>query len=286
MRNWIVLVAVLSLVLTAPALAQAPEGQEYTVKAGDELNKIAVEYLGDATKYPEIVDATNLKVEEDSSFTIIADPHVIEVGQKLWIPVQAKATPEPAAEPAEEAAPEPTAAPTEAAVLQVSKTQVIHYVPDVPKATEDGSCWTTSISTPTGWRCSVGNSIYDPCLVGTDGKTVVCGLTGPDEEPFALKLTDPLPAPDVPAGAQAMPYRLDLANGATCNFATGTVIPVGDDTVQYYCSDKYGVLSDIQKGTVWEATEVLTGDMGEDGKVQVEDSRTMAIAKVWYGKED
>ena len=50
MTKWIVLVAVLSLTLTAPALAQAPEGQEYTVKAGDELNKIAAEYLGDATK--------------------------------------------------------------------------------------------------------------------------------------------------------------------------------------------------------------------------------------------
>jgi LysM repeat protein len=282
MKKWIVLIAVLSLVLTASALAQAPEGQEYTVKAGDELNKIAAEYLGDATKYQEIVDATNLKVEEDSSFTIITDPHLIEVGQKLWIPVEATATAVSTAAPAEEAAPETA----EASVEEVSKTEVVYYVPEVPKTTQDGSCWTTSISTPTGWRCTVDNSIYDPCLVGTDGKTVVCGLTGTDEEPFALNLTEPLPAPDIPEGAQAMPYRLDLANGATCNFATGTVTPVGDDIVQYYCSDKYGVLSDIKKGTVWEATEVLTGDMSAEGKVEVKDSRTMAVAKVWYGPEE
>ena len=92
MKKWIVLIAVLSLLLAAPAMAQAPEGQEYTVKAGDELNKIAAEYLG---------DATNLKVEEDSSYPVITDPHVIEVGQKLWIPEKAVAAPEPTAAPTE-----------------------------------------------------------------------------------------------------------------------------------------------------------------------------------------
>ena len=97
MKKWIVLIAVLSLLLAAPAMAQAPEGQEYTVKAGDELNKIAAEYLG---------DATNLKVEEDSSYPVITDPDVIEVGQKLWIPEKAEAATEPTAAP--------TLAPTEA----------------------------------------------------------------------------------------------------------------------------------------------------------------------------
>ena len=100
-KKWIVLIAVLSLLLAAPAMAQSPEGQEYTVKAGDHLNKIAAEYLGDATKYPDIVDATNLKVKEDSSYTTITDPHVIEVGQKLWIPEKAVAVPEPTAAPTE-----------------------------------------------------------------------------------------------------------------------------------------------------------------------------------------
>ena len=99
MKKWIVFIAALSLLLVAPVMAQAPEGRESTVKVGDELNKIAAKYLGDPTKYPEIVDATNLKAKEDSSYTPITDPHVIEVGQKLWIPEEAGEGPEPTAAP-------------------------------------------------------------------------------------------------------------------------------------------------------------------------------------------
>jgi nucleoid-associated protein YgaU len=36
--------------------------------------------------YPVIVDATNAKAKEDSSFTEITNPDLIEIGQKLWIP--------------------------------------------------------------------------------------------------------------------------------------------------------------------------------------------------------
>lgn len=68
------------------AQAQAPAGEEYVVQADDWLSKIADKYYGNVLAYPAIVDATNAKAAEDSSFAVIDNPDLIEVGQKLWIP--------------------------------------------------------------------------------------------------------------------------------------------------------------------------------------------------------
>ena len=78
----------LSLVVSSmgTAHAQEPTGEEYVVQAGDWLAKIAREVYGDPLAYPAIVEATNARAAEDSSFAVIADPNLIEVGQKLWIP--------------------------------------------------------------------------------------------------------------------------------------------------------------------------------------------------------
>jgi carbonic anhydrase len=91
----ITLAVVLSMLLVSAASAAGPlpqeEGQAYTVQAGDWLSKIAEKYYGDVMAYPLIVEATNAKAKEDSSFATITDPDMIEVGQKLWIPVAAGA---------------------------------------------------------------------------------------------------------------------------------------------------------------------------------------------------
>jgi glyoxylase-like metal-dependent hydrolase (beta-lactamase superfamily II) len=65
---------------------QAPEGQEYIIQAGDTLSILADRFLGDTSAFQQIVEATNAKAGEDSSFAIINDPGLIEVGQKVWIP--------------------------------------------------------------------------------------------------------------------------------------------------------------------------------------------------------
>ncbi|MCB0176163.1 MAG: LysM peptidoglycan-binding domain-containing protein [Anaerolineae bacterium] len=87
------LLLVLLLVLTsAPVLAaparQTPDGEAYTVQAGDWLSKIAEKYYSDAQQYPSIIEATNAKAAQDPSFATINDPNLIEVGQKLWVPLQ------------------------------------------------------------------------------------------------------------------------------------------------------------------------------------------------------
>ena len=56
---------------------QAGEAQTYVVEAGDSLSKIAKEFYGDASRWPEIFEANKDQ---------ISDPNLIRVGQKLRIP--------------------------------------------------------------------------------------------------------------------------------------------------------------------------------------------------------
>jgi sugar lactone lactonase YvrE len=78
----------------APAEEEAPaagppaqaDGQEYVVQADDWLSRIAERFYGDVLSYTIIVEATNARAAEDSSFAVINNPDVIEIGQKLWIP--------------------------------------------------------------------------------------------------------------------------------------------------------------------------------------------------------
>ena len=68
----------------APAAAPAsntaqPNGQTYTVKAGDTLSKIAKELLGSANDYPKIFEANRDQ---------LSDPDKIKPGQVLKIPAR------------------------------------------------------------------------------------------------------------------------------------------------------------------------------------------------------
>jgi outer membrane biosynthesis protein TonB len=80
-----VLAASAPVKLTVTA-AEQEQGQIYIVQADDWLSKLALKFYSDMMQYPVIVEATNAKAREDSSFTIITNPDLIEIGQKLWIP--------------------------------------------------------------------------------------------------------------------------------------------------------------------------------------------------------
>jgi hypothetical protein len=82
----------------------------------------------------------------------------------------------------------------------VLQTNLVDYLPGVPSATQSGSCWTSSLVTDisSAYRCTVGNAISDPCLVADDGETLVCGVDPLGQtESFQLKLTEPLPEPEL-----------------------------------------------------------------------------------------
>lgn len=71
----------------APSAQNAPAcAQTYIVQKGDWLSTIALRYLGTASGYTTILDATNAAAKSDSSFATIANANRIEVGMKLCIP--------------------------------------------------------------------------------------------------------------------------------------------------------------------------------------------------------
>ncbi len=78
---------VLLAVFYNPVLAQAPAGQAYVVQPGDRLTSLAEQFLGDPQAYHSIVEATNAKAATDDSFTAIGNPNLLQVGQKLWLPI-------------------------------------------------------------------------------------------------------------------------------------------------------------------------------------------------------
>lgn len=89
MKRLILLLTIALLGLTfSPALAQAPEGKEYVVQAGDSLSAIAKKAYDNPQAFLAIVEATNAKAAGDASFAVIKDAKAILVDQKLWLSVQ------------------------------------------------------------------------------------------------------------------------------------------------------------------------------------------------------
>src|SRR5579871_3574392 len=61
-------------------------------------------------------------------------------------------------------------------------TQVIAYHPGAVATstrTASGSCWTNSIAASyrtDAWRCTIGNSIQDPCFAIASSTNLLCGV--------------------------------------------------------------------------------------------------------------
>ena len=73
-------------VMAAPGHQVIACEQDYIVPADDWLSKLAGKFYGDIFAYPAIVAATNLAAAADDSYTVIDNPDLIEIGQKLCIP--------------------------------------------------------------------------------------------------------------------------------------------------------------------------------------------------------
>jgi len=184
--------------------------------------------------------------------------------------------------PVEEATPVAEQTPS----ATITATQVITYVPGSPTGEpREGSCWTNSLAVwrEDAWRCTVGNDIFDPCFA-EDG-SVICGANPTTTTvSFALTLTEPLPAPEVPPDTANHAWLVELADGTVCEFATGATGGVGDERINYFCpssdpTQSVVILGDLQPGTVWMASwAVLTGSMPD---LTVLESAEMPIRTVW-----
>jgi glyoxylase-like metal-dependent hydrolase (beta-lactamase superfamily II) len=92
LQKSILMVVLLLLVVALPlSVAAQGGGEDYEIQAGDSLSKIAEAVYGDPQDFLAIVEATNQKAAEDDSYTTIADPAVISVGQKIYIPTAEEA---------------------------------------------------------------------------------------------------------------------------------------------------------------------------------------------------
>jgi len=74
---------------------EAPRDEIYTVKLGDILTQIALDELGDANRYPHIVEASEQTVQPDGDR--LTDPDRIEPGWRLTIPAVTPAPSKPVA---------------------------------------------------------------------------------------------------------------------------------------------------------------------------------------------
>jgi len=177
---------------------------------------------------------------------------------------------------------------------KITKTKIIKYVPPIPSEEREGSCWTNSniIRRSDVWRCMIGNEIFDPCYTVQDKTTIVCGARPDNKEPsgFILKLTNPLPTPDVAKGPSSSASMIELEDGTMCDFisgASGATDGVRNKRVGYSCrisSQNIVIFGDIQPGKVWFAEKgVLVEQKTSDDMPPylVKDLQKVKIRTVW-----
>jgi hypothetical protein len=164
-----------------------------------------------------------------------------------------------------------------------SSTLIFDFMPFGPEESRDGSCFTNSLSVPqpSAWRCTVGNEIFDPCLIAEDGQTLVCDADPTRSPGFVLNLTEPLPPPDITTDQSqpGQPWLFELASGAICTFSTGATAVVDDKRLNYFCSDDSQILGELQPGDPWTAEKVVL-DIGDEGASIVE-SETLEVTAIW-----
>lgn len=136
---------------------------------------------------------------------------------------------------------------------------------------QSGSCFAGSLADAgrsDAYRCSSGNRIYDPCfLAAADLSAVACVQTPWTNDATLLSLTDALPPRNEnrPALLAALPWGLELANGAFCGVAsTGAGGAIVGERINYDCafadgSDAGQVVGEIDRSQAnWRV--FLTGD--------------------------
>ncbi len=170
--------------------------------------------------------------------------------------------------------------------VTITATQVITYTPGLPTGEpQTGNCWTSSLAVwrADAWRCMVGNELYDPCF--SSGENVICNADPQTPTSgFALTLTEPLPAPEVPQDTAGHAWLIELADGTVCGYATGATGGVGDERFNYLCpspdpGQQVVILGDLKPGVVWMAHRaVVSGGMPNPTVVE---SAMTPVRTIW-----
>ena len=72
--------------MVAAAPLSASCASDYLVQSGDQLDKIAQQFLGTLRSAPNIVSATNEAASANSAYHQVTDPKVLGVGWRLCVP--------------------------------------------------------------------------------------------------------------------------------------------------------------------------------------------------------
>jgi hypothetical protein len=177
---------------------------------------------------------------------------------------------------------------------KITATKIINYIPLIPAAARAGYCWTNShiIPRPDAWRCMIGSEIFDPCYTLPDKTTIVCGARPDIEQPsgFILRLTRPLPTPDIAGIPSASAAMIELEDGTICDFISGAVGAtdgVRRERINYSCrvnGQKVVVFGGLQPGTVWTAEKGILVEEKTRADLppfMVRDLQKISIRTVW-----
>ena len=178
-------------------------------------------------------------------------------------------------------------------------TQVIAYTAIPPASSTPvarGSCWTNSIAAPfrtDAWRCTVGNSISDPCFqISGSTSTLLCNVNPTvldSTSTFVLTLTQPLPAPDVPSGVPPSNWAwlVELQGGTLCTPFTGTLpITAGGVAANYGCApgplgQNLLIFNGLNSSSSAWTAEVGTLSETKSGLPTLATSSTIPVVTVW-----
>ncbi len=67
---------------------------DWVVRDGDNLTQLADDYLGKASQFQAIIDATNAKAQDDDSYATVENADALRVGMKLCIPASGQSLPQ------------------------------------------------------------------------------------------------------------------------------------------------------------------------------------------------
>jgi hypothetical protein len=154
---------------------------------------------------------------------------------------------------------------------QITTTEVLTFTPNVPELTRDGACFTNSLVSERAdaWRCTSGESIYDPCFTAADGETIVCGqapIFTEDDDGFVVNLTQPLPPAVVPSELDDIdPWMLLLQDGNLCAALSGATSGALGRQVRFGCLDGGVILGDpVRIGDIVWVDEVRADEGPQD----------------------
>lgn len=176
--------------------------------------------------------------------------------------------------------------------ITINPTTVIKFTPTetLPTETKNGNCFSSSASAlrQDAWRCSVENSIYDPCFsLSQKPGYVFCQQDPLAGQPFIVKLTKSLPKVLPQKNQQDnWAWFLVLRDGTQCSPFTGTRPLFGtppDIQAAYYGCKTEGekeqivLLGDLVKGEVWTANAATISENRKD----IKNTSIVQIETVW-----